>query len=152
MYNNDTLTVTLTGHLTKDVEIKTFNGSKGPFSVGYLDVASNRRYKKGEGYATKTVFNKVKISLPAKYDGYVKILKKGVAINLTGYIDTEEWEKDGKKNFRNVIVPFRGALGISGTSTEERAKTASAPAAAPAAAGTTEPEIPYEFEDEQPAL
>ena len=149
MYNNDTLTVTLTGRLTKDVEVKTFNSQKGAFAIGYLDVASNRRFKKGEGYATKTVFNKIRISLPAKYDGYVKILKKGVAINLTGYLDTEEWEKDGKKNSRNVIVPFRGALGISGTSSEERAK-----AKATAAAETTSPEgeIPYDFEDEQPAL
>lgn len=89
----------LSGNLTKDAELKTFDSGYGVLN---FTIASNKRVKKGDDWEDKPSF------IPCKYfskgaEKLKQFLTKGKPIVVSGYIDQENWEKDGQKQSRLVI-------------------------------------------------
>lgn len=91
--------ITLTGNLGKDPELRTVGETK----LATFSVASSETYTKNGEKITKTEWHTVKVwgrtaEIIAQY------FKKGSKILLTGKLEYEKWETDGKKNERAVIV------------------------------------------------
>lgn len=91
MLNN----VSLVGRAGKDPEIKNFqSGSK----VATLNMAVTRptKEKETDWFTVKIWGNQAEIA--SKY------IKKGHVFGVTGSLRTEEWEKDGTKHSKVVVV------------------------------------------------
>ena len=84
MINN----VVLTGRLTKDVELKYYNGEK---SVAYFTIAVNRNYKNANGEYDADFINCKAYRNTAEY--LAKYCNKGDLIGVVGSIEITE--KDG---------------------------------------------------------
>lgn len=96
--------VILVGNLGRDPEIRF---SPGGVAVGNFSIATTESYKNKEGERVEhtewhniTVFGKL-----AEICG--EYLAKGKQVYLEGKIKTEEWEKDGEKKSRKVIVCYQ---------------------------------------------
>lgn len=90
----------LVGRLTADSEIHSFENS----DVIKFSVAVNNRGKKDENgkFTDKTVF------ITVKYFGkdlkkLNEYLTKGKTVSVSGHIDQDTWEKDGKKNYLTFV-------------------------------------------------
>lgn len=91
--------ITLTGNLGKDPELRTVGETK----LATFSVASSETYTKNGEKITKTEWHTIKVwgrtaEIIAQY------FKKGSKILLTGKLEYEQWEKDGQKKERAVIV------------------------------------------------
>jgi len=92
-------TVTLTGNLTRDPELRT----AGETSVCDLGLAVNDRVKKnGEwqdhaNFLTVTVWGK-------QAENCAKFLSKGSQAGISGKLRYESWEKDGEKRSTVKVV------------------------------------------------
>ena len=94
----DVNTVSLSGALTADAQVKTFqNGGVLNFSV-----ATNRSVKQGDNWVDKASFINCKYWTKGA-EKLSQFLKKGTPVTLSGFLEQETWEKDGKKNSRIVI-------------------------------------------------
>jgi single-strand DNA-binding protein len=93
--------VTLIGNLGRDPEIKK---SAGGVPFGTLSVATTRRAKQGDGYATVTEWHAVKVfGREAEWLG--ADAKKGSKVLIVGHLETEKWTaKDGTPKERQIVV------------------------------------------------
>lgn len=96
--------VFLIGNLTRDPEVRyTPSGA----AVGDLGLAVSRRYKGGDGESREeTCFVSVTV-WGRQAETCAEFLKKGRPVMIEGRLRYEEWEKDGKKYNKIVVVAER---------------------------------------------
>ena len=96
---SDICRIVLTGNLTKNAELKTFDS----FSVLNFTLASNKTFFKNEQKVEKTTF------VDCKYfsKGAAKLaemMTKGKKIGIDGSLEQETWtDNEGKKHSRLII-------------------------------------------------
>lgn len=94
--------VTLTGHLTRDMEIRY---TQANFPVGNFSIAVNEKTKNsrtGE-WEDRTVF--VDCTLFGKYaESIENYMVKGQKVAIQGKLRLEQWEKDGLKRQKLAVV------------------------------------------------
>ena len=88
--------VILAGHLTKTPDIKTV---KDGLTVGNCGIAVNRKYKdKSETmFIDFTIFGKSAEALGT-------YATKGSAVLIEGRLDLQQWESEGQKKSRHIVV------------------------------------------------
>lgn len=91
--------VTLTGRLTKDVEVRTNNDS----TIARFSVAVNRDYKNKDGKYDADFINCIAFGKTAEF--LEKYFSKGMRIGLIGRIQTGSYNnKDGNKVYTTDVV------------------------------------------------
>jgi single-strand DNA-binding protein len=92
--------VILSGRLTCDVEYMMTKDGK---TIGKFGIANNQYYsgKENVSFLDCTAFG-------GTADFCAKYFKKGSAISLTGHIQQDRWEKDGKK-FSKIYIKVETA-------------------------------------------
>jgi len=91
--------ITLAGNLTHDPEVKFIQSGT---AVANLQLAVNTTYGKGEGRKTETLFISVAVwGKSAEWAG--ESLKKGSNVVIQGRLQTQTWEKEGKKQSKIVM-------------------------------------------------
>ena len=94
--------VQLVGRLTRDPEIRYSQGENATATVRF-SVAVNRRFKNSEGNYDADFINCVAFGKSAEF--VEKYFKKGMAIGLTGRIQTGSYtNKDGQKVYTTDVV------------------------------------------------
>ena len=94
--------VQLVGRLTRDPEIRYSHGEKATATTRF-SVAVNRRFKNSEGNYDADFINCVAFGKSAEF--VEKYFKKGMAIGLTGRIQTGSYtNKDGQKVYTTDVV------------------------------------------------
>ena len=94
--------VQLVGRLTRDPEIRYSQGENATATARF-SVAVNRRFKNSEGNYDADFINCVAFGKSAEY--MEKNIKKGMAIGLTGRIQTGSYtNKDGQKVYTTDVV------------------------------------------------
>jgi len=107
--------VFLIGNLTRDPEVRyTPSGA----AVGDLGLAVSRRYKGNDGESREeTCFVNVTV-WGRQAETCAEYLKKGRPVMIEGRLRYEDWEKDGKKYNKIVVVAervqFLGSRGEGG--------------------------------------
>lgn len=92
--------VILVGRLGRDPELKhTASGT----AVCRLNVATDRKYKKGEEYVEETEWHRVTVWSKAA-ESCAKYLEKGRQVYVEGRLQTTSYEKDGEKKYSTEIV------------------------------------------------
>lgn len=96
--------VFLMGNLTRDPEVRyTPSGA----AVGDLGLAVSRRFKTSDGESKEeTCFVNITV-WGRQAETCAEYLKKGRPVMVEGRLRYEEWEKDGKKNNKIVVVAER---------------------------------------------
>ena len=93
---------TLVGRLTRDPEIRYSQGENATATARF-SVAVNRRFKNSEGNYDADFINCVAFGKSAEF--VEKYFKKGMAIGLTGRIQTGSYtNKDGQKVYTTDVV------------------------------------------------
>lgn len=95
--------VTLTGRLTKDMEVV-----KAKNSIGKLSVAVNRSYKK-EGateWTEETSFVDVTL-FGNSVEKKIETARKGAEVIVTGRLQQDTWEAEGQKRSKIVVIADR---------------------------------------------
>lgn len=91
--------ITLSGRLTKDLEIRKVGND---FSIGSTSIAVNRSVKKDGKYVKEAQF--FDCTLVGKMaDALAPYLKKGQQVCVSGSLRQDRWEKDGKTNSRIYV-------------------------------------------------
>lgn len=94
--------VQLVGRLTRDPEIRYSQGENATATARF-SVAVNRRFKNSEGNYDADFINCVSFGKSAEF--VEKYFKKGMAIGLTGRIQTGSYtNKDGQKVYTTDVV------------------------------------------------
>ena len=94
--------VQLVGRLTRDPEIRYSQGENATATARF-SVAANRRFKNAEGNYDADFINCVAFGKSAEF--VEKYFKKGMAIGLTGRIQTGSYtNKDGQKVYTTDVV------------------------------------------------
>lgn len=89
-----------TANLTRDPEMKeTPSGTK----LANLRIAVNSRVKRGEEWIDKPNYFDV-VVFGGKAESIGRYLQKGSGVAIDGRLDYQEWEKDGEKRSRVVII------------------------------------------------
>ena len=109
--------VQLVGRLTRDPEIRYSQGENATATARF-SVAVNRRFKNSEGNYDADFINCVAFGKSAEF--VEKYFKKGMAIGLTGRIQTGSYtNKDGQKVYTTDVVveetEFVESKGVSNT-------------------------------------
>ena len=95
---NDINTITLTGRLTKDIEVK----QVGETTIGKFDIASSYSEKVNGQWEDKTNFFTCKKWRVEKISQY---LTKGQQVAVNGKLRLESWtDKEGKKASKVVVL------------------------------------------------
>lgn len=94
--------VILVGHLTRTPDIKTV---KGDLTVGNCGIAVNNKYKDKEEtmFIDFSVFGKSAEALGT-------YATKGSAVLIEGRLDLQQWESEGQKKSRHIVVAERFQL------------------------------------------
>ena len=87
---------TAVGNLTKNVELKTFE--KGS-CVAYSDLAITKVWYKEGSKKEETFFITVK-AWGKRGETFAEWCKKGTQILVSGRLQNNDWEKDGKKHYK----------------------------------------------------
>ena len=96
---NDINSIVLIGRLTKDADIAYTPGGTARLN---LSIAVNRSIKQGEKWQDKASF--FDITLWGKTaENISKFATKGKQLAVTGYLDQQRWEKDGK-NYNKIAI------------------------------------------------
>jgi single-strand DNA-binding protein len=111
---NDINSLTITGKLTRDIEITTMRSGA---EIGAVGLAVNRSRKQGDEWIEEVSFLDLKIISNA-----VKIaekIHKGEGVIVTGQVQQDRWEKDGQKQSKVYVVvdqirPLRGKEATAG--------------------------------------
>lgn len=89
---------TVSGHLVRDAEVKTFDSG---YSVISFTIATNRSVKTDGNWGEKTSFFDCKyFTKGTKLSSY---MTKGTKVLVSGNLEQEVWESDGQKRSRIVI-------------------------------------------------
>lgn len=136
--------VTVSGRLTRDPELKTF-GEDG--KVASTGIAVDRPVKENGEWTTKPNFFDISV-----FGGYAELIdkkaRKGDLVTVQGQLRYESWENEaGEKRSKVIIVAdtldgqfaYRKADGSDTPAKQD----GDAPAAAPAPAATQQDEIPF---------
>ena len=117
--------VQLVGRLTRDPEIRYSQGENATATARF-SVAVNRRFKNAEGNYDADFINCVAFGKSAEF--VEKYFKKGMAIGLTGRIQTGSYtNKDGQKVYTtDVVVEEQEFAESKGNGSTEGNQTASA--------------------------
>ena len=94
---NDINVLTMSGRLTRDVEVKDVGNDRRVAKFGF---ASN--YYQGKGKDEGTNFLDCNVWGP-KADVLSQYAKKGMRLVITGNLKTDTWEKDGEKKSKMVV-------------------------------------------------
>ena len=122
--------VQLVGRLTRDPEIRYSQGENATATARF-SVAVNRRFKNAEGNYDADFINCVAFGKSAEF--VEKYFKKGMAIGLTGRIQTGSYtNKDGQKVYTtDVVVEETEFVESKGTSSADNSNNSRpAPSAA----------------------
>ena len=122
--------VQLVGRLTRDPEIRYSQGENATATARF-SVAVNRRFKNSEGNYDADFINCVAFGKSAEF--VEKYFKKGMAIGLTGRIQTGSYtNKDGQKVYTtDVVVEETEFVESKGASSADNSNTScTAPSAA----------------------
>ena len=117
---------TLVGRLTRDPEIRYSQGENATATARF-SVAVNRRFKNSEGNYDADFINCVAFGKSAEF--VEKYFKKGMAIGLTGRIQTGSYtNKDGQKVYTTDVVveetEFVESKGASSTDNSNNSRPA----------------------------
>lgn len=112
---------TLVGRLTKDPEIRYSQGENATATARF-SVAVSRRFKNAEGNYDADFINCVAFGKTAEF--LEKYFKKGMAIGLTGHIQTGSYtNKDGQKVYTTDVIveetEFVESKNASGNTTKD---------------------------------
>lgn len=112
---------TLVGRLTKDPEIR-YSQGENTTATARFSVAVNRRFKNAEGNYDADFINCVAFGKTAEF--LEKYFKKGMAIGLTGHIQTGSYtNKDGQKVYTTDVIveetEFVESKNASGNTTKD---------------------------------
>ncbi|MCX7047073.1 MAG: single-stranded DNA-binding protein [Candidatus Sumerlaeota bacterium] len=147
--------VMLVGNLTRDPEVRVLAGGSSVASFG-VAIGRRRRDSRTNEYVTETAFITVK-AWNKQAEFMQQFFTKGKGIYVEGRLQQENWEKDGQKLSRLVVVAER--LAFAETRAEEEARRGGAPAGAAGAgsgAGAGASSAPMSSEDptafDQPEL
>ena len=90
--------ICVTGHLTKDPEVR-YSTGENPTAICRFGLANNEGYgdRKKTNFLNVVVFGK-------QAENCEKFLKKGSKVGITGRIQTDSYEKDGRKVYTTDIV------------------------------------------------
>ena len=118
--------VQLVGRLTRDPEIRYSQGENATATARF-SVAVNRRFKNSEGNYDADFINCVAFGKSAEF--VEKYFKKGMAIGLTGRIQTGSYtNKDGQKVYTTDVVveetEFVESKGASSADNSNNSRTA----------------------------
>ena len=118
--------VQLVGRLTRDPEIRYSQGENATATARF-SVAVNRRFKNAEGNYDADFINCVAFGKSAEF--VEKYFKKGMAIGLTGRIQTGNYtNKDGQKVYTTDVVveetEFVESKGASSADNSNNSRTA----------------------------
>ena len=118
--------VQLVGRLTRDPEIRYSQGENATATARF-SVAVNRRFKNSEGNYDADFINCVAFGKSAEF--VEKYFKKGMAIGLTGRIQTGSYtNKDGQKVYTTDVVveetEFVESKGASSTDNSNNSRPA----------------------------
>jgi len=120
MSNN---TVTLTGNLTRDVELRSTASGTPVMKFG---IAVNERIKNGDqwedypNFIECTMFGK-------RAEGVSKYLSKGSKVAVEGHLRYSQWEKDGQKRSKLEVIVDEIELMSGQQSQQQSAPAYSAP-------------------------
>jgi single-strand DNA-binding protein len=92
--------VNIIGNLTRDPEIK---HTQGGMAIVNLGIAWNGRKKQGEEWVDQPHFFNV-TCFGERFEKLAAFLEKGKKIGVSGRLDFQQWEKDGVKNSKVVIL------------------------------------------------
>lgn len=134
---NDINTVTLTGRLTRDSELK---ATAGGTSVCRFSLAVNRQVKSGDSWVNEVDYFDIVI-WGKKAENLSKYLVKGKPVVITGELRQNRWEQDGKKYSRVEVNATEVVLQGSG----ETAKPSTNAAPQGAVSGSIADEIKQDF-------
>lgn len=87
--------INLVGNISTDIDLKAT--PKGDY-VAKFSLAVNSPYNR-----EKTSFIPVEV-WKKKAENTAQYCAKGSKISVSGYIEVESWEKDGKKNYRTKVI------------------------------------------------
>ncbi len=130
------------GNLTRDPEMRALPSGQ---QVCSFSIATNYTYKDKEGKRVeKSDFHNV-VVFGRQAETSAQYLKKGASAYVEGRLQTQNWEKDGVKQYRTEIVADRVQFGprTGGASTGEASQGGSVAGAPSQAVGST-PEYPEE--------
>lgn len=97
---NDINSIVLIGRLTKDADIAYTPGGTARLN---LSLAVNRSIKQGDKWQDKASFFEITVwGKTAENIG--KFATKGKQLAVTGYLDQQRWEKDGKNYSKIAII------------------------------------------------
>lgn len=126
-----------TGNLTRDPEIKDITTrSEKKTKVANMRIAVNGRVKSGDEWVDRAHYFDLTV-YGAQADAIGRYLSKGSAIAIDGHLEYQEWEKDGEKKDRVIII------GDSVQFTDGRKDSDGDREPAAAAAGSVEEDIPF---------
>lgn len=95
-------TVAVSGNVTRDPEMRTFESGTEKASFG-LAYNRSRKNADGDGYIEETSFFDVEVF--GNFAGLVgKKLRKGDAATVLGRLEQQSWETDGQKRSKVVII------------------------------------------------
>lgn len=126
-----------TANLTRDPEIKTVGSD---LKVANMRIAVNSRVKReGEWQDKANYFDLVVFG--AQVAAIERYLKRGSGIAVDGRLEYQEWEKDGVKHNRVVIIA--DSVQFTDGRRDDEAAGDGAPAGAPASSPTDDDDIPF---------
>lgn len=98
---SDINSVVVVGHLTRDIELRY---SASGFAIGKTAIAINQNKKDAAGNWT-TIGHFFDVTILGKTaENVSKYAKKGSQIGINGHLELQQWEKDGNKYSKVVIV------------------------------------------------
>ena len=98
---SDINSVVLIGRLTRDIELRY---SASGFAIGKTGIAVNQNKKDAAGNWT-TIGHFFDVTILGKTaENVSKYAKKGSQIGINGHLELQQWEKDGNKYSKVVIV------------------------------------------------
>lgn len=83
------------GNISTDIDIKATPSGK---FVATFNIAVNNPYKRD-----KTSFLPIEV-WGAKAENTAEYCKKGSKVGIVGYIEVDQWEKDGERKYKTKIV------------------------------------------------
>lgn len=156
---SDINSVVLIGRLTRDIELRY---SASGFAIGKTAIAVNQNKKDASGNWT-TIGHFFDVTILGKTaENVSKYVKKGSQIGINGHLELQQWEKDGNKYSKVVIVAdnvqFCGAKLEQNAPSPNKSLTPqakpyanrgynNAPAPAAANQGGFPEDIPYQTDD-----
>ena len=118
---NDVNTVTISGNLVRDAEIRYTNSG---FPIVGFSIASNRSKKVNEEWETETHYFDCTMF---GRENMAQYLVKGKKVFISGKLEQQRWEKDGQKRSAVKIIAetivLGGERGDHGSATPQQPKS-----------------------------